>query len=183
MLNLLSSTAIALDITFFVIILIFLLVGVARGFIKGVCKWAGTIVSGVLAFTFCNPFQRLLDDWFSLTQALAGALNNEKAAGIIALVISFLIILVGAKLTFWALGKIGTALVKKIKVFGAINAMLGGILGLAEALVVIFLLLMICKWINVAEVNEFILESSIVGKIYQWEWFEWASTLPFIPKG
>lgn len=181
MYNLLTSYSFVLDIAFFVIILIGLVVGVARGFIKGVCKWAGTIASVFLAVTFCNPFQRTLDGWFSLTQVLMNAINNEKLAGWLALAISFLIILIGAKLGFWLLGKIGTALVEKIKVFATINRLLGGILGLLESLVLIFLLLMICKWINAEVVNEFIYGSTIVSKIYGWEWFQWASTLPFLP--
>ena len=179
--NLLVSSSVALDIAFFVIILLGLLIGTARGFVKGICKWAGTIASIFVAFTFCNAFQATLDGWFGLTGALAGAINNEKIAGWIALAISFLILLVGTKLLAWLLGKLGTALVDRIKLFNVINRFCGGILGLFEAMVLIFLLLMVCKWIGAAQIDAFINSSSIVSKIYNWDWFEWAATLPFLP--
>ena len=180
MYNLLSSNAaISLDIAFFVIIFFGLLFGVIRGFIKSVCKWAGTVVAIFIAFTFCNAFQGALDEWFGLTGALISAINNEKLAGWIALAISFIILLIGAKLLAWILGKVGTALVDRVKAFSMINKFLGGLFGLFEALVLIFLLLMICKWISVEAIDNFMAQSSIVGRIYQWEWFEKFWTLPF----
>lgn len=178
--NLLASSAVTLDIVFFVIAALGLLFGVIRGFVKCVFKWAGLVGSVFLAFTFCNPFQRTLDSWFGLTEALVNSLNNETFGGWLALIISFLIILIGANILAWVLGKIGTILVERIKVFGVINKVLGGIWGLFEALVLVFLVLMIFHWINIETVNEFILESSVVGKIYGSEWFEWAFTLPFL---
>lgn len=177
--NLLSNAAVSLDIAFFVIILLGLLFGVIRGFIKSVCKWAGTIIAIFVAFTFCNAFQGALNEWFGLTGALVNVLNNEKLAGWIALAISFVILLAGAKLLAWLLGKIGTALVNKVKAFNVINKLFGGLFGLFEALVLIFFLLMICKWISLEVVDNFIAQSSIVGKIYEWEWFEKATTLPW----
>lgn len=179
MYNLLSNAAISLDIAFFVIIFLGLLFGVIRGFIKSVCKWAGTVVAIFVAFTFCNAFQGALDEWFGLTAALVGAINNEKIAGWIALAISFVILLIGAKLLSWLLGKIGTALVDRIKAFRVINKCFGGLFGLFEALVLIFLLLMICKWISLEAVDNFIAQSSIVSKIYQWDGFDKFWTLPF----
>ena len=98
MYNLLSNAAVSLDVAFFVIIFLGLLFGVIRGFIKSVCKWAGTIVAIFVAFTFCNAFQGALDQWFGLTGALISAINNEKIAGWIALAISFIALLVGAKI-------------------------------------------------------------------------------------
>lgn len=181
MYNLLSGAAVSLDIAFFVIILLGLMFGVIRGFIKSICKWAGTIVAIFVAFTFCNAFQATLDSWFGLTTALTNALHNETLAGWIALIISFIVLLIGAKLLAWLLGKLGTALVSKVKAFDIMNRFFGGVFGLFEALVLIFFLLMVCKWISVEAVDSFIDASAIVSKIYHWEWFEWATTLPFLP--
>ena len=177
--NLLASSAVALDIAFFVIMAIGLLFGVVRGFVKCVFKWAGLVGSVFLAFTFCNAFQRTLDEWFGLTEALISSINNETLGGWLSLIISFFIILIGANLIAWIVGALGTLLVQRVKVFGVINKVLGGVWGLFEAPVLVFLLLMICGWINSDAINGFILESSIVGKIYASDWFEWAVTLPF----
>lgn len=178
--HLLVSPAVSVDITFFVIILLGILIGTLRGFIKGICKIAGTILSIFVAFTFCNAFRATLDSWFALTPKMATAFHNATLAGWASLVLSFIILLIGTKLLAWLCGKIGTVLVEKVKVFRTINRGLGGILGLFEALVLIFLLLMVCKWISAAEIDEFLCSSTVVGKIYQWEWFEWAATLPFL---
>ena len=183
MYNLLSNAAVSLDVAFFVIIFLGLLFGVIRGFIKSVCKWAGTIVAIFVAFTLCNAFQGALDQWFGLTGALISAINNEKIAGWIALAISFIALLVGAKILAWLLGKIGTALVDRVKAFSVINKFFGGLFGLFEALVLIFLILMICRWLSIESVDNFIAQSSIVGKIYQWEWFDKFWTLPFFHQG
>ena len=114
---------------------------------------------------------------------MISAINNEKIAGWIALAISFIALLVGAKILAWLLGKIGTALVDRVKAFSVINKFFGGLFGLFEALVLIFLILMICRWLSIESVDNFIAQSSIVGKIYQWEWFDKFWTLPFFHQG
>ena len=178
--NLLVSPAVSVDITFFVIILLGILIGTLRGFIKGICKIAGTVMSFFVAFTFCNAFRATIDGWFGLTDKIATAFHNATIAGWISLALSFIILLVGTKFIAWLCGKIGTVLVEKVTVFRTINRGLGGLLGLFEALVLIFLILMVCKWISTDAIDEFLCSSTIVGKIYQWDWFEWASTLPFL---
>lgn len=180
--NLLASSAVALDIAFFIILGIGLLFGVVRGFVKCVFKWAGLVGSFFLAFTFCNAFLLLLDEWFGLTAAISSAVNNETIGGWLAIAVSFLILLIGANLIAWILGALGTLLVDRVKAFGVINKILGGLWGLCEALVIIFLVLMIFNWINSDAINAFIAESQIVGKIYVSEWFQWAATFSFLEK-
>lgn len=183
MYNLLSDSALSLDIAFFAIILLGIMFGALTGFIKSVCKWAGTAAAIFFAFTFCNALQAQIDSWFGLTATLTDALQNETFAGWIAIAISFVIILLVTKLLAWTFGKAGTALVDRVKTFRVINRFLGSILGLAEALAVIFLLLMVCKWLSNEAVDSFIMQSSIVSKIYSWDWFEQAATLPFLHTG
>ena len=50
----------ALDLIFFLILLLGLVLGSWRGFVKGICKLAGTIFAIVVAVTFCNPFKNAL---------------------------------------------------------------------------------------------------------------------------
>ncbi len=176
---LLASSAWALDVAFIVIIVLGILLGTWGGFIKGVCKLAGTLFAVFVAFTFCNAFKNTLENAFGLTSALANSVG-ATVANWLSIVIAFVALFLIVKLGSWLLGLIGTALVDKIGVFRYINRILGGVLGLAEALILVFLLLTICYWINVDAVNQFIAQSSIVKAIYEWDGFQWAAQFNFM---
>ncbi len=75
-----QSSAWILDVVFFVILLLGLLLGTWRGFIKGVCKLAGTIFALFVAFTFCNPFKNTLENWFGMTTAIANGMGGTDVA-------------------------------------------------------------------------------------------------------
>ena len=177
--NLLASSAWVLDVAFIVILLLGILFGTWRGFIKGVCKLAGTIFAIFVAITFCNAFKNSLESAFGLTSAIAAGVG-ETVANWLSIAIAFVLLFIIVKLGAWLLGKVGTALVDKIGVFRLVNRILGGILGLAEALILIFLVLTVCYWINVESVNTFIGQSNIVKAIYEWEWFQWAAQFNFL---
>lgn len=167
-----------LDVIFFAVIIVGIVVGVCRGFIKGICKLAGTIFAVGFAVCFCVPMENSLESTFGMTSALSEAIGNATAGGWIAVVISFVLLVVIIKLGAWLLGKIGTALVEKFAPVKAINRFLGGILGFVKALVIILLLLAICKWIGADSVNAFINSGTIVKYVYQWDWFSWAMQFP-----
>ncbi len=173
-----ASGAWALDIVFFVIVIVGILLGVRRGFIGGICRLAGTLFSVAFAAFFCMPMRGSLEDWFGLTTALTGAIGNTAVAEWISLAISFVVLVVLLKVGTWLLGKVGTGLVDKIKPLKVVNRVLGGLLGLLKALILLFFLLAICNWINASALNDFIGASAIVGKIYNWEWFLWATHFP-----
>lgn len=185
--NLLSSAAWTLDVLFFVIAILGIPLGVRAGFIKGICKIAGTVVAVAVAVLFCNAFSETLESWFSLTTALTDAIGNQKVAGWIAIAISFVALFLLVKIGAWLLGMLGTGVAEKWKVFDVINRLLGGVLGLFKALVLIFLLLTVGKWIgdwfSLSVIDEFFSSSAIVGKIYTWEWFQWATTFSFLSIG
>ncbi|HIX09535.1 MAG TPA: CvpA family protein [Firmicutes bacterium] len=177
--NLLASSAWILDVAFILILLLGILFGTWAGFIRGVCKLAGTIFAIFVALTFCNAFKNSLESAFGLTSAIASGVG-ETIANWLSIAISAVLLFLIVKLGAWLLGKIGTALVDKIGIFRAINRVLGGLLGLLEALMLIFLLLTICYWINVDAVNTFIGQSSIVKAVYEWDWFQWAAQFNFL---
>lgn len=162
-----SASSWTLDVVFFALLLLGLLFGVWRGFVKGICKLAGTIFSVIFAFTFCIPMKNQLDSWFGLTSAMGGT----TAAGWGAVVISFVVLVILIKLGAWLIGKLGTLLVNKFGPVKVINKILGGLLGLVKALLFIFILLAIFRWVNAASINNFIANSAVVGKIYNSSWF------------
>ncbi len=178
--NILVSGAATLDVIFFIAVLLGILLGVWRGFVKGVCKLAGTIFAIAFAVFFCMPMSGSLESTFGLTTALTDAIGNAKIAGWISVAIGFVAIVVIIKLGAWFLGKVGTKLVNKSKTLGTVNRALGGVLGLVKALLWIFIPLAICRLINLGVINDFISASTVVGSIYNWKWFVWATRLPGI---
>ena len=119
-----QSSAWILDVVFFVILLLGLLLGTWRGFIKGVCKLAGTIFALFVAFTFCNPFKNTLENWFGMTTAIANGMGGTDvavtAASWLSIAIAFVLLFVIVKLLSWILGKVGTAAAER-SVFSQIS--------------------------------------------------------------
>lgn len=177
--NLLAANAWAIDVAFVLILVLGILFGTWSGFIRGICKIAGTVFAIFVAFTFCNAFKNSLESAFGLTSAIAAGVG-DTFANWLSIIISFVLLFLIVKLGSWLLGKVGTALVDKVSVFRYINRILGGILGLAEALILIFLILTICYWLNIDAVNSFIGQSSLVKAIYEWDWFQWAAQFNFM---
>lgn len=172
------------DAVFFAILALGLLIGLIRGFVKSVCKLAGTIVSIFIAFTFCNAFKNTLENWFGLTTALANAFGGTeaavKAASWVSIAIAFVALVIVVKLLSWLTGKIGTALIERSPVFLKINRVLGAIFGLAEGVILIFLLLTVCYWIPSESLHELLGNSTVVGAIFRWETFQWAAEFQFL---
>ena len=160
-----------LDVLFFVLIIAGILFGVKNGFINGVCKIAGTILAIAVAVLFSNGFAQGV----GLSTALGNAIGNARIGGWIAVAISFVILAVLTKLATWLLGKLGTFLAERVKTFDLLNKLFGGLLGLFQALIVIFILLAICYWIavmgNVTPMRNFIESSTVVGAIFRWQFF------------
>ena len=176
-----------LDVVFIIVIVLGILLGVRRGFIAGICKLAGTIFSVAVAITFCNAFRLTLDGWFNLTAALADGIGNETFAGWIAVAIAFVILVIVVKLGAWLLGKFGTMIAERVKIFDMLNRLFGGLLGLLKAVLLLFLLLTVCRWLvdglGQQGMHDFISSSGIVGAIFDWDWFIEATTFKFLGLG
>lgn len=160
-----------LDVIFFALLLLGIMFGTHIGLVRGICRLAGMIFSLAVAFIFCIAFSNTLESWFGLQTALENGIGNATLAGWISIAISFVSLAVLVRLGAWLVGKLGTALVDRVKPAAAVNKALGGILGGIEALLAIFLLLVICYWIGAAPVDRFIDSSFVVSAIYRWDWF------------
>ena len=167
-----------LDVILFAILLLGLLFGSWRGFVKGICKLAGTIFAIIVAVSFCNPFKNALENWFGITTAIANGIG-ETPASIVALIISFILLFVIVKLGAMLLGAFGTAIANSCKFFATINRLLGAVLGLLEAIVIIYLILTACYWINSDSLNLLISQTSVVSVIYHSDWFIWAANFQY----
>lgn len=172
------NAAVSLDIVFAAVIVLGIIIGLLRGFIKCILKFAGTIFALVVAISFCVPLSSGLESAFGLTTTLSQSMN-PTIAGWVAVAISFVGLVLLVKLGTWLLAKVGTKLVEKSNVLKGLNRFLGALFGLAFALVILFFLLTACRMLNIDVVNEFIRSSYVVGKIYDWEWFVNATALPW----
>ena len=83
-----------LDVIFFAVLLIGCLVGSKVGFIKGVCKIAGWVLSLVVPFVFCAAFKDALENWFGMVTAIAEGIGNATIAGWLSMAISFILLFV-----------------------------------------------------------------------------------------
>ncbi len=172
------SGAWSLDIIFFVLILLGLLLGTWRGFVKGIVKLAGTFFAIIVAVGFCVPMENSLEKSFGMTTAIAKGIGNATVAGWLGVAISFVALVILVKLGAWLIGKLGTSLVERFAPLRVVNRILGALLGLVKALIIIFILLAIFKWLSIDAVNTFIRSSYVVKHIYDWKWFEWAMHIP-----
>ena len=89
----------------------------------------------------------------------------------ISVVISFVSLVVLIKIAVWLLDKIFSRAAEEIGPVRIVNRMLGGVLGLIEIMLAIFLVLAICVLIGNESIESFFAESSVVGAIYFSDWF------------
>lgn len=167
-----------LDILFFAIIILGILLGVRRGFVKGVCKIAGTILSVAVAITFCVAVQASLERNFGATTSLNNAVGEPFGQWIM-VALSFILLLVAVKLGCWLLGSFGSAIMDSVAPLRFVNMILVGVLGAFKAFVFLFVLFAVFKWIPNESFHDFIASSSVVGKIFESQWFIDATHLNF----
>ncbi len=154
-----------LDVIFFVVLIGGCLVGVKVGFVKGVCRIAGWVLSFIVPFVFCAAFKDALESWFGMVSAIQSGIGTT-IGGWVSMGISFILLFILVRLGTWLLGKIGTALTDSSKIFSAINQIFGGLLGIAEAFLFCYFLLLVCNWLPLDNVHTFIEGSTVVGAIY-----------------
>jgi len=74
--NLLVSSGMIADGILVAIALIFVLVGVTKGFIKSVLSFFGSLVALIVAFIFCKQFAAFLNERFDLLSKLSKVVEN-----------------------------------------------------------------------------------------------------------
>lgn len=160
----------ALDIVFIVALALFVILGIWRGFVVNICKLAGTILSIVLSVTFCTPAVSLIDRLFGLTDLMAQSMNPTLAK-YLAIAISFIALLVLIKLATWLIGKLLKSLVDLNAAIKAIDKVLGAVFGVCIAFVLLTLALIICRMINLDQIDQYIASTTIVNWVYTSKWF------------
>lgn len=76
---LLASAGWVLDLVFFLILILTTAYGAYKGFVAGVCKMAGMVVTLVLSFALCVSFANFLELCFHMTTGIANGIANAIA--------------------------------------------------------------------------------------------------------
>lgn len=117
-----------IDILILVVLAVFLLKGLLRGLLKEVCSLLGLILGGVFAFSFHQPLARLLQEGAGLP-------------GQVAVWGAFLCIFLAVVIVFGVLGFVLHRFVKMV-LLGGVNRLAGAAFGLAQAVVILAMLML-----------------------------------------
>lgn len=94
----------------------------------------------------------------------------------ISIVISFLLLIILIRFGVRFLAKGLHAITNKIAPLRVVDQFLGAVLGLFKAAFLIFFLLLLCNWLPIPALHEFLGSSAVVGSIFSSEWFQSATS-------
>lgn len=94
----------------------------------------------------------------------------------ISIAIAFVLLILLIRLGAFAIHKTFSALKNALAPLRVVDQALGAILGLAKACALVFILLLICNWLPIDALHTFIGSSGIVGRIFQANWFQAATS-------
>lgn len=148
------------DIVFFAVLAIFLIVGLWKGFIDSILSLVSTGVALVVAILVAKPASAFINKiinlpaWFE--KMLAGVMKEESVslfgssaltftkqqfAAFLAIVASVIIVFILIKLAIWLLAKLFDSVVKNSTIGSGLNRVLGGLFGLVRGGVVVIVVL------------------------------------------
>lgn len=117
-----------IDIVCAALILIFTLIGARKGAIRSVIGLCSTVLSLVAAYYLAVPVSKLLNDWFSVF---------EKGSETIWIAVSGILVFVLCKIILDLIGKLLTKLADSVKAVGALNTLLGAVIGFVKGAILI----------------------------------------------
>lgn len=106
----------------------------------------------------------------------AAAMIGSVLAKWISIVISFVVLILIVRLGAVLLSKGLGAITSAIAPLRVVDQVLGALLGLAKACVWIFILLLICNWLPIDGLHDYIRSSGVVGAIFDSDWFQAATS-------
>jgi len=125
-----------LDLLTVIILVVFTIVGVKRGFVKALANTAGWVVSLLVAYLVSEPVAAVIS-------AENGA--DSEFVRLIIRVIVFFVVFIAAKILIKVIGAALNALVNKIPLVSTLNKILGGVFGLCEGALLLLVLTMILR--------------------------------------
>lgn len=104
-------------------------------------------------------------------EATPAQLLGVAIGGWASVIICFVILFVIIKFGIYLISKGMNALVNKIAFFRILNQTLGGLFGLLKSVLIVFAVLIVCMWLPIDTLHSALIESTVVGAIYNSGWF------------
>lgn len=125
-------------------------------------------VNGFYSFLIGLGFKHV--DLIPQGTTVAHLLGSTLAKWLV-IAISFILLIVIVRVGFGLLGKTFSGLISKLSPLRVVDQALGGVFGLLKSAVLIFLILLLCDWLPFTAIHDYIASSTIVGAIFQSNWF------------
>lgn len=157
------------DIIILLLLIFGFFVGIKRGFIMQVMRLIGTIVAFIIAYHFAGilgpelslwiPFPTFGDSGFLGVLLANGVLENAYYH-----VIAFFIVFVVAKIVLFYVGSL-LDFISRIPVLKQVNSLAGGVFGIVETYLVIFIVLLIASKLPIETAQTHFQNSVLAGVI------------------
>ena len=153
------------DIVLVAILLIFVVVGLWKGFFDSVLGLISTGLAVVVGFTCAKPASTFINKLVNLPDWLNGVLgkvvkegetvtlfgNNAlsftqiQLANFLSIVLSGIIVFLVTKIAIWLLAKLFDSVVESSTIGSGLNKVLGGLFGLVQGAAVVLIILLLCS--------------------------------------
>lgn len=157
-----------IDITIVVLLVLGFLVGIKRGFIMQIMRFIGTITSYVVAFVYAKQLGPHLELWIPFPQIGSDAfleeyIQDSTLEQSFYYVIAFIILFVISKIVLFYIGSLLDFLAR-IPILKQINSLFGGVFGVVEIYIIIFVVLLIATKLPIETVQTH-LDSSVLSEM------------------
>ena len=174
-----------LDIVLIAIIVVFAIIGIAKGFVDSVLSIFSSLISLVIAYFLAKYVAALLNSWFKLNElfgkmlgswgvteeGLAG-FSREKIASLITFLASMLLVWILIKVAIWLLSKLFDSVTANSSAISGLNRALGFLFGAVKGALVVAVALgvvSLCSSFGLAKPENWIKEhTTITAGIYKY---------------
>ena len=174
-----------LDIVLIAIIVVFAIIGIAKGFVDSVLSIFSSLISLVIAYFLAKYVASLLNSWFKLNElfgkmlgswgvteeGLAG-FSREKIASLITFLVSMLLVWILIKVAIWLLSKLFDSVTANSSAISGLNRALGFLFGAVKGALVVAVALgvvSLCSSFGLAKPENWIKEhTTITAGIYKY---------------
>ncbi len=144
---------------------------------------SGTVNEETLAIAMPSFFAKIIANSLVGQTLPAGTTGAMLLGGVvakwIAVVISFLLLIILIKLAVWLTSTLLSRTIEKIIFLRVVNRALGACFGFLSGGMCIFFLLSVCSWLPIPALHSFLSSSGVVGAIFSSAWFQSATSYVF----
>lgn len=153
------------DIVLGAILIVFVVIGLWKGFIDSILGLISTAIALVVGITCAKPATGFINKFINLPNWFEGILGKSLADGqviklfgnenlafdktqlanFLAVVVTGVILFIITKIAIWLIAKLFDSVVEKSSIGSGLNKLLGGIFGLLRGGVIVVVILLLCS--------------------------------------